>query len=307
MIKYCLPSVLLCACAPTAFAFPPCPIAPVELQPIGFATTANASPWYLSSYTLVGDPGIIAEVDASKLSGPDPHGGGDCKDRLPVQEGHASTGVMHLNPSFAPKSGFGLITLPEMPVVANDGMRIEYTLSFTVDNAPLANNNDWLDSLQLDFQRNGAIGMEYQQAVSAVYRLRKAQRSKTDMATIEVVESRTLLSLDNTSAIMDRVVAAIPLNGRKSGATPITLRWRQHAKGAYFSGTTAPGIHERRIDSVFSVIGPNGDVLYSTTLPAQWASTLSMGLLDYNVPDAAAYGSDFRVVVDDVWLAAKEF
>ncbi len=298
MIKRSLPLLLLLAWAPAALAFPPCPGGDVHLSPLG-SPPDDVAFWLQAEYVMWGKPDIIEELRIPY----DPKS--KCKDRLPVPDANISDGTIELSPSYADLGGFGIISLPELPVVAHDQLHLQYMLDFTVDNAFLANTGDWIDLAQLQFahdrKRTGKL--------SAVYRVRKIQRGK-GLATIEVIESRADIGPPFTKPpLSDHVVAEIPLLG-EDGKTAIALRWTQFAQNPIETGFQA-GLEpltmmEYNIDSVLEVLGPANDVLYSIALPRQWADQLSMGLLDYNVPNVKGYDPEFRLVVDDTQLSAAE-
>ena len=296
MIKRLFPLALLLVWAPLALAFPPCPINPVEWLPIGDSgqESNTVPPWFKVGYAMVGNQDIIDQLRAVRDEK------SKCKDRVPVPQANTSDGAIQLNPSYAPSSGFGVLSLPEFPALANDGLRLQYKLDFMIDNATLVHTGDWIDVSQLEFTHDRKQAGK----VSAVYRVRKIQRGKGP-ATVEVIEARADIGPPYTKPpLADRMVAEIPLMG-DNGKTAIALRWTQHAHTAIDAQPVAP-ILMYAVDSVMEVLGPGDNVLYSTSLPRQWADTLSMGLLDYNVPSDKEYGSEFRLVVDDPELSAKE-
>jgi hypothetical protein len=304
MIKRFLPVALLLAWAPAALAFPPCPKDALQIQPLGSALGTTEA-WFDASYEMAGNDDIIGELKSANSPST-----GKCKDRVPVPQGNTSGGNIELNPSYAKLAGFGIISLPELPTVARDQLRVTYRLDFKIDNAALARTGDWIDVTQLEFAHDRKEAGER----SAVYRVRKIQRGKGP-ATVEVIESRAP-ALYTKPPLVDRVVAEIPLVGA-NGKTAIALLWTQLAQKPLQAESKlgqSPMAVEYAIDSVLQVLGPGKEAVataeyafYSTSLPRQWADTLSMGLLDYNVPDDSAYGSEFRLVSDDVELSAKEF
>lgn len=310
MIKRLVPLALLAAWIPQAQAFPPCPVDPMDYGPppgevaasgIAASVVDDGEPWFRATYALVGNPIVIGQIAPQRGSAPtlDPDTG-KCRDRdgLPVRNSHTSGGVLQLDPDYAPDSGFGMIDLPYLPEVATDGLSVEYTLHFTVDNDLLPDPADWLDVVQLDFFRNGSAGMKYSQAVSSIYRVRKVQHGSGD-ARIEIIESRT--PSDNVIIRpIDRLVAMIPLPDSRR-ETAMGLRWTQTATRPIDSG---PELDAYDINVVFEVLGPTGEVLYTTQLPRQWASTLSMGLLDYNVVDASAFKKDRALEFSNMTLSA---
>ncbi len=310
MIRRLIPLALLAAWIPQAQAFPPCPMEPMEYgPPPGEVTTSRVAasaddvvePWFRADYQFVGDPIVIGQIAPERATWPavDPNTG-KCRDRdgLPVLNSHTSLGVLQLAPDYAPNSGFGMIDLPYLPEVATDGLHVEYRLRFSVDNAVLHNPADWLDVVQLDFFRNGSAGAKYPYAISSVYRVRKIQRDSNE-ASIEVIESRAASSSIVIRPI-DRVVAVIPLRASQR-ETSIGLRWTQTAT-RHIGDSDVHDAYD--IDVVFEVLGPTNEVLYATSLPRQWASLLSMGLLDYNVADASVYEKNVAMEFSDMSLSA---
>lgn len=311
MIKRIAPLVLLAAWIPQAHAFPPCPLEPMEYGPRFDDDAASAiaksaidvDPWFRASYQFVGDPTIIGQIAPTRAIDVtvDPQTG-KCRDRdgLSVLNSHVSPGTLQLNPRYAPHSGFGIIDLPYLPQVAEDGLNVEYRLRFTVDNTHMQNPADWLDVAQLDFFRNRSAGVKYELAVASVYRVRKVQNNRHH-ASIEIIESRATPGGIAKPPVMDRVVAVIPLqNGRY---TEISLRWTQTAHRRPGNNL---GYDEYDIDVVFDVVGPDDRVLYTAPLPGQWASLVSMGLLDYNIGNASAYDKYHTIEFSNMTLSATQ-
>lgn len=310
MIKRLLPLALLAAWIPQAYAFPPCPLDPMEYgpppgaaTPVG-TTSAAVAPWFQANYQFVGDPAIIGQiapqragettVDPDRAKCRDPIG-------LPVLNSNTSAGRLHLNPAYAPVSGFAVVDLPYLPAVATDGLAIEYRLHFKVDNGPLQDLDDWLDVAQLDFFHNGSAGMKYSEAISSIYRVRKTQRNH-DHASIEIIESRAAPpGITIRPPLSDDVVAVIPLQNDQPD-TAISLRWTQTATRRSDDNLL---YDEYDIDVLFEVLDPNDQPLYARQLPGQWASLVSMGLLDYNIADIAAYEKGDAMEFRDMTLAAK--
>ncbi len=317
MIKRIVPLVLLAAWIPQAHAFPPCPLEPMEYGPppdgvvlsatagsVAAKSATDAAPWFRADYQFVGDPTVIDQIAPTRAVDiiADPTTG-KCRDRdgLSALNSHVSPGTLHLNPRYAPRSGFGIIDLPYLPAVAADGLNVEYRLKFTVENVLLQNPADWLDVAQLDFFRNGSAGSKYELAVASVYRVRKIQNNDSH-ASIEIIESRaTPGGIGSKPMIVDHVVATIPL--RTGSQTEIGLQWTQTARPR----NEAQLVHdEYDIDVVFDVIGPDDRVLYTTPLPGQWASLVSMGLLDYNIGDASAYEKGHAIEFSNMTLSATQ-
>lgn len=312
MFKRIVPFVLLAACIPQAHAFPPCPVQPMEYGPppedaaasVAARSASDAAPWFKANYAFVGDPNVVGQIAPERAIDitVDPNTG-KCRDRdaLPVLNPHTSAGILQLDPAYAPAGGFGVIDLPYLPEVATDGLDISYRLRFTVDNDPLQDADDWLDVVQLDFFRNGSAGLKYSEAISSIYRVRKIQRNRS-YAAIEIIESRAAVpGIDAKPVRNDRVVAVIPLP-RDQQSTAISLRWTQSAKRR--TGDSAV-YDEYDIDVVFDVFDSSERVLYTAQLPGQWASMLSMGLLDYNIVDISMYENGQVMEFSNMTFAAK--
>lgn len=313
MIKRLVPLALVAAWIPQAYAFPPCPIEPMEYGPppgetpvssTARSVTGAAEPWFKANYQFVGNPAIINRIAPQRAITPaiDPDTG-KCRGSgaVPVLDAHTSTGVLQLNPTYAPISGFVLIDLPYLPVVAVHGLDVEYRLRFTVDNDHMQNPDDWLDVVQLDFMRNGSPDIEYQQAISSLYRVRKTQGHHSD-ARIEIIESNaTAPGVYSKHEHTDQIVAIIPLPSDRPH-TAISLRWTQIAKQHDIHDAS---YEKNEIDAVFEVLDASNQVLYSAQLPGQWASMLSMGLLDYNVTDISMYDNGQAIELSNMTLAAK--
>lgn len=302
MIERFFPLALLLLWSPAALAFPPCPTGPVELLPLDGAGRGSSTtePWFQVGYAMVGNHDIIDGLRAV------PDERSKCRDQLSVPQANASGGAIQLSPAYAPSAGFGVLALPELAVLANDRLHLQYRLDFKIDNAPLARTGDWIDVTQLEF----AHDRKQAGKLSAVYRVRKIQRYK-DLTTLQVIESRADDAPPGTKpALVDRVIAEVSLMG-DSDKTAIALRWTQLAQTATDAEPVAP-ILMYSVDSVLEVLGPGKEavgpadyVLYATSLPRQWADALSMGLLDYNVPSGKEYDSQFRLVIDDPQLSAE--
>jgi hypothetical protein len=301
MIKRFLPLVLMLAWASPALAYPPCkPPTTQTLLEIWDLSGAqpNVAPWFLTSYTMSGNQNIINELRAGK-----------CKDRMPVWTSNVSNGVIGFNPGLSSINGFGALSLPELPTIAIDHLNLRYRLDFKIDNAPLLNTGDWMDVVQLDFAHDRGLTSEGWPE-SSVYRVRKIRRGINTY--VQVIEARAVNDGDSTSKPppVVSVIAEIPLTGA-NGKTAIALRWTQQAQPESDVNAAAPMNNVNSIMEVLwlgqQTVGPANTVLYSTMLPRQWADSLLSGLLDYNVPDASAYSSNFRVVNNDVVLDAQTF
>lgn len=310
MIKRLLALALALACVPPAYAFPPCPSTPFEFIPLEGSSPPQSQsglePWFRATYSFAGTPEVIHGLVTSSPSRP-----GQCSRDLPSPlENYASTsgGVIQLDPAYAPGGGLGLVALPEMSVIAQNGMRITYQLDFSVDNRRLAHMLDWMDLAQLEFARERVDGGDNEHVVSSVYRVRKTQPGN-GAARLEVIASRSLPSADGQwPLLLDQVVAVVPMLDA-SGDTPVALRWTQHVNARHpidrqAKASNTIGIVPLGVDSVLQVIGADETVLHEITLPSQWASTLSMGLLDYTIEKPANYDKKSMVHLGAMMLKA---
>lgn len=291
---------LLLGWATHAHAFPPCPSAPLELEPLDNAPAPlRGHAWYRSGFTVLGDTSVLHLVAPPQIifagkcrpSGQPPAVISDTglMNRL-------SSGAINLEPRYAPSGAFGVIFLPYLPSFTTNQLNVAYTVSFTVDNSPLADTGDWFDVAQLDFSSLNAANQTLKKTRSSIYRIRKIQRNN-GLATLAVIESR-MRATDTALGAQphDTVVAVIPLVNSPE-PTRIALRWTQLAK---------IGLDDEQVDSVVQVIGPDDSVLYTATLTDEWANTLSMGLLDYNTANGADYSFGTALKLEMMQLSAKE-
>jgi hypothetical protein len=302
MMKRFLPLVLMLAWAPAALAYPPCKPSnspsPLVIWDLS-GSPPDIDPWFQTGYALYGDSTVVNVLRAGK-----------CKDRMPVQASNVSNSMMGLNPGLSPVHGFGALALPELPMIASGDLNLRYRLDLNIDNAPLLNVGDWVDVAQLDFAYDRGL-TSAGWPVSRVYRVRKIHRDMVSY--VQVIEVRSALGSGSTEKPIPivAVVAEIPLTGA-DGKTAIALRWTQSVQ------TPGDGIQEdlrlNDVDSTIEVlwlgqesVGPANAVLYSATLPRQWADSLLTGLLDYNIPVGSAYGSHFHVETSDLYLDAETF
>ncbi len=280
--------------APDALAlFPPCPKGGIRLVPLDSGTSVTGNtPWFTAEYT-----------QHPKRSGPVVSRAGKCEDRRPLLDANPSSGHLLLSPNYAPKADFGIIALPKLSDMDIGGLQLQYGLDFDVSTKAPANSGDWFDIVQLEFARSvespdGPIGSR-----SALYRVRKVAYDKGPVM-IEVIESRNHPDgIAVKPPPMDVVVATIPLPA-DAPMTTMHLRWTQSARTQIASEPNLPNSAEPPIDTVLEVIGPENMVLYSVALTGQWADTLSIGLLDYNVPSLSTYGPGSDLYLDEVWLSA---
>ncbi len=293
MVRFLPLLVLLLAWAPDALAvFPPCPKAPMRLTSLDNGGASSGTPWFNAHYS---------ELRTS--SGPTRPDTGKCEDRRPVVSSNSSSGDLLMTPRYASNADFGVIALPNLLKMAIGGLRLQYSLDFDIDTAAPASSGDWFDIVQLEFARSVTSGNAAQGTRSSIYRVRKVSHGNGQVM-IDVIESRDLPDdIAVKPPLTDTVVATIPLTADKP-MTSMRLRWTQTA-GVPLTGEPDPtNTGQIRIDTVFDVIGPDNRVLYTTSLPGQWADTLSIGLLDYHAPHFSGNGPSSDVYLDEVWLSA---
>lgn len=334
MLKRLLPLALLAAWAPAALAFPPCPHEPLDLVPLDGtgsgeaagegSTGASSLPWFKGWYAFVGDPTIIDGIKpiTRSVEGSDT---GKCRDRdsLPVLDAHLGNSNVELAPTYAPRSGFGLIGLPDLRTVEVE-TNLRYTLDFTIDNALLPEDDEWFDVAELRFQWQESTTDKGPHATSARYRVRKHQTEKESLA-IEVIEVRAAYWGGPVARppIFQRVVARMPIDDGKAG-TRLTLRWNQSARPSENgiipqppesgTGTEPQGLQMETVSGQAAQVGSWLEILDASNvvvaridLPQQWASELSMGLLDYHVSDAADYVGRSGITLEGMTLRAETF
>jgi hypothetical protein len=319
MLKPILSLALLAAWSPAALAFPPCPLEPVDLEPLdapgagepGGTNAVDTAPWFRGVYALVGDSTVLAAI---RPFSPYPKSG-KCRDRdaLPVPDDHSNPGFVGLSPGYAPRSGFGIVALPDLRKLERD-LTVVYTLEFSVDNTALASIGDWFDVAELRFQSQQDIRLP-EKKVSAVYRVRK-RHGRNDMPTIEIIEARAeQYTIGPEPRATQRIVAAFPMEPGKP-STRVLLRWgqvRSFAGDGEFglpppegaSGfETDIGDPASSVDAWLEVVDPQDDVVDRIALPGQWASELAMGLLNYNTGNSAAYAQRNGFVLDGMRIGA---
>lgn len=326
MYKRCLPLALALAYIPNAYAFPPCPKDGVQLFELPNSSATQATPfWYEGYYGLVGNPLVTGglkdrtDADLTSKSGNVPSNG-KCHDRVRIPMNNVSNGIVPLQPVYPEGAGFGIVALPDLRYGTPDNLGIFYRLGFSVDNFALANSGEWLDIAQLEFRWN--VVDDPKDPASAVYRIRKTQHAKKGLV-IEVIETRTEYpAIGMRPPVRERVVATIPtLEGQFY--TPIALRWTQviaprhdiEPPGEIGLPIDEPaaissiegGLVKDNVTSSLEVIDPNGKMIYSIALPAQWANSLSMGLLDYHIEKASDYADRFGAEMKNTSLSAWEF
>jgi hypothetical protein len=323
MYKRCLPLALALAWASNAYAFPPCEREPLELVPLdgSGAAPTNVPHWYTGLYGLVGNPLVIGGLTRWTADGDSVNSGkapsnGKCHDRLPIPGDNAASGSVSLTPSYPDGAGFGVVALPDLRYNTTSDLRIRYTLAFSVDNQRLVEVGEWLDIAQLEFRWNEIDDHKDPAAVSAVYRIRKTQSEK-DGLTIEVIEVRVpYVATGSRPPVFERVVATIPA-AEDVSATPIALRWSQvtstpqdgtESGEAISTGNIIigpPSTTKNEVVSHLEVLGPTGGVLYGIPLHGQWANSLSMGLLNYNIGKESDYSGRYGAEMMGTSLCAE--
>ncbi len=314
-----LPLLCLLGWAPLALAFPPCPMDPVDLLDADDADAVfspDSYPW---------SRGWYLRYDARREDGaphsPDDIDSGKCRDhdQIPVPQ--------TMTPGGEP---FGIVVLPDLRFVGGK-FTARYTLRFDVDTQPLAMPGDSVELARLEFETTGPTGLDYPQTLTAVYRVRKRQAAD-GTPVLEVLESQTPTGpTTGQAAARVTVVATLPMPAG-APATAIGLRWTQSPGDIVGVGgmielpaptpTTSPGdtlegmagtesltsplpVFARNVDSQLEVIDGAGTVLHRTSLPSQWASTLSMGLLDRRLVNPALYAEPHVVQLGGMSLDAE--
>lgn len=145
---------------------------------------------------------------------------------------------------------------------------------------------------------------------------------------LEVIETRVpYIASGQRPPVFEHVVATIPVQ-QGGNATRVGLRWAQvvgdpvdpadsgeitlpigpdpetaSSGGAIIIGP--PISTKNEVASRLEIIGPGGNVLYGIQLPGQWANSLSMGLLDYNIGKGSDYANRFGAEMIDTALCAE--
>jgi hypothetical protein len=317
--------------APAAFAFPPCPQFPVDLTPIDGPTRVEQGtpPWFSAVFALQGHPSILDQIAPPGSLGGDIIHSGKCRktDRMPVLSDHAGRDAIDAIPVLAPDGGFGTVGLPDLRL-SDPGMALVYTLSFSVDGAPLADIEDWFDLAELELRRADVIDGGSLDGNATLYRVRKGMRAD-GTAQLAVLESRRLQYIPPGEVVASRpgspVVVTLPMG---PGQTGLSLRWYQRTRPLlpmYSLPPVVPGpprdeLHaaamtdgaERNawvlsstVDTVVELADAKGHVLYRRTLVDQWAASLSMGLINYNTWSFEKYVSIGGPVLDEMRLEAR--
>lgn len=308
MSRRTLSLALLSLCAPVAFAHPPCPREPVDIDPVLSMPDSNAMAQVTVSSSLVGDPAVLQALQRHSNEVP---GTGNCRtgDSSIEFPGPTSTEPgLGIQPPYATRAGFGMLGLPDLRS-APLNTSLTYRLDFKIDKQPLPAGGDWVDIIQFEFRWNGWPDAG-KNLPSTLYRLRL--RQSTDRGTPTVAEVIEVRRPDPDSGhSTQQVVASLTLN-QPEARIPMALQWHQRNRlpddgdmidppgddlqvmSLPQSGTDDIGIIGiggkgsssivNPVDSAFEILGPGGVVLYRAELPEQWAESMQFGLLNYHSP-----------------------
>ena len=276
--------LLTVGCASTAYAFPPCPVGEAGILPLDAPPPPNIlamSPWKIATVSAFGSvtPDSFT-IPCSRLS--DAIKSGQCTidsfdlRTLPAQ---ISGGRVGASPSYSVAGQVGLAGLPDVRNADVAAHKPAYALILGINATPLAHAGDWIDIAQMDFED----GAESGGGPGAIYRLRKAMRLDG--------QSELRLILADPQVKQDAIVAAVPL-GSKDRIVHIVLRWSPQTESLGEASTdSAVGIGPPIVDPYTANTGltleVDGTLVHARTLKDQAPSIASMGLLDYNLPDAA--------------------
>lgn len=279
----------------TAHAFPPCPVGEAGILPLGAPPPAEIiamSPWKVATVSAVGT--VTPEsftIPCSRLSSI--IRSGQCTidsfdlRTLPAQ---ASVGQVGTQPSYSVAGQVGLAGLPD---VRNEDVALHnpaYALILGINATPLAHAGDWIDIAQMEFESGSSVRTK----PGMIYRLRKATRGDG--------QSELRLILADPLTTQDVVVAAVPL-GTKDRIVHIVLRWSPKAEslGEIALDSAAqigPPIVDPYTASTGLTLEVDGTLVYARTLKDQAPSIASMGLLDYNLPEAARRADETPMSTD---------
>lgn len=288
-LTHTLTLALTLACAPTAIAFPPCPKDSAQLSALDQSGAGGSNPSWASA--MYGDAGSIApipvllpcEPNFPALSAGYPRTG-QCDvdalllDTLPLQRSDGSVAGM---PRYSKSGWIGYIALPELrtPDIDDNGFR--YSFAIAVNSTGLAHPGDWVDVAELGFL--AGAGTER----STTYRLRKHHSIKEGQV-LQVI-AMTPASMSGARTGSSAVVATVPLDNGLAYRN-VVLSWtasgRSHPDTT--TGTVSPlskmsSLHP--VDTRLTIA--IDDVPVHAGLHAdQMPDSLSMGVLDYNLPYA---------------------
>jgi hypothetical protein len=288
---------LLLAWSPAAFAFPPCPIQPVTIRPVGqtVASSSTTDPWFDVTYGIVDSLPPSIQTPA----------GGKCGSRAIAAESHTYAYDLPAIPDYADKTYFGVLALPDMPelVAAENDLRVQYRFDVVIDANPLVSGGDWLDLAQLELLQSEHTSVTAKKSAT-YYRLRKHETGRGSRW-IDVIEMRNISENVGTDLLPGgTVVARLYQEAAQPFGTKLSLRWTQTAKPP--AASSKPLDARQSIDTVFEVLSGSDDkVIYSTTLQGQWVNSLSIGSVNYNVQNALPYAGASAIELDRMYLSAE--
>lgn len=312
MSRRTLSLALLSLCAPVAFAHPPCPREPVEIDPVLSRPESTAVPYLTASSSFIGDSTVLS---ALRRHSKDIINTGNCRtgDSHIEFPGPSSAGpALGIQPPYATRAGFGMLGLPD-PHTAPLDTTLIYRLDFKLAQRPLPRDGDWVDVMQFEFRPSNALAPD-NTLPSTLYRMRVRYIADLDIPTVaEFIEVRRVVGGSTPST--ERVVARLPLN-YPDKAMPLAVQWHQRNRAPVDAVIIDPPVDDDQImsvpqegtndvgiigiigdgsiamgsvvDSAFEIIGPGGTVLYRADLPEQWAESLQLGLLNYHSPSIPA-------------------
>lgn len=276
---------LVVACVPASHAFPPCPLDRAVL--VSLDAPPPPSGTHIASWSTI-QTSVIGTLTPVSFQSPCPHipnvpQDGGCNidvfmlANLPP---HASSGIVGNHASYSQTSGAGLLALPDLRNAESLNRGLGYTLGMAINTTAMAHAGDWIDLVQLEFDS------EAERSPGTIYRLRKIARAD-GVTEIRLIRAQA----STTGMVSDTIVAAIPLDGKQT-AVPIALHWEPTVSVSFATPTSflADGPPPRPVARYSVVTALRLDVgnttRYVTTLAGQMPSIATMGLLDYNLPEA---------------------
>ncbi len=277
------------ACAPVAIAFPPCPKDNAQLNALDQPDDGDSGPSWASA--VYSDAGTITpipvllpcEPNFPALSDGDPRTG-QCDvdalllDTLPLRN---SDGGITGTPEYSKSGWIGYIALPELRTPGIDDHGFRYSFAIAVNSTGLAHPGDWVDVAELGFLAGAGTDR------SVTYRLRKHYSVKQGQV-LQVI-AMTPASVSGARTGSSVVVATVPLDNGLAFRN-VTLSWTA-------SGRSHLGMPIQTDSPLSKIISPHpvdtrltiaiDDVTVHASLHAdQMPDSLSMGVLDYNLPHA---------------------
>lgn len=275
------------ACTPTAIAFPPCPLDDTRLVPIDEATGSNAFSW---SSTIYSHAGSMAPV---RIKAPCQPNFPEILARLP-KTGQCDEDVLMLDelprrarpdapdqpPGYSKYGWVGYLGMPELRLAESLDKHYVYAFTIAVNATPLANRGDWVDIAEMTL-----VGRE-DGTSSTTYRLRKIH-TMGGTSEIHLISSTLAPGKDMPGR---SIVAAFPL-GKNTDFQTIAMRWTTVSRTR-----NPPPLGAKPIDlppSEFVVdtqltVTAGTKVIHHGVHEGLMPNDVSMGILDYNLPDASS-------------------